>query len=99
MDRMVAEGGTRTEGDRTGAVAGILAVGILALGISAGPAAGDILVLDILVEGILAAGTLVAAVLLALVAVALFRAGSVLHIEGTAGLTVEEPDRFIHGNL
>jgi hypothetical protein len=106
MDRMVAEGDTGTAGDRTEAeagilVAGILVAGILARGISAaGPAAGDILALDILEEGTLTAGTLVAAVLVAVVVgVALFRVGSVLHIEGTAGLTVEDPDRFIRGNL
>ena len=100
---MVAEGDPRTAEDRTEAavilVAGILAVGMLAPGISAGPAAGDILVLDILEEGILAAGTLVAAVLVAVGGVAIFRAGSVLHIEGTADHTEEDSDRSPRGNL
>ena len=108
MDRMVAEGGTRTEGDRTGAagiLAGILAVGIFALGISAGPAeVGDILRLEILEAGILAvAGILVpatAGVILAAVAgMAVFRVNWALHIEGTADLTEEDSGHFPRGSL
>src|SRR5580704_5796069 len=105
MDRMVAEGGTRTEGTRTGAAAGILAVGIFALGISVGPAeVGDILGLDILEAGILAvAGILVPAtagvILEAVAGMAVFRANWVLHIEGTAALTEEDSDHFPRGSL
>jgi hypothetical protein len=109
MDRMVADGGTRTEGDRTGAagilVAGILAVGMFALGISAGPAeVGDILGLEILEAGILAVAGIpvpaTAGVILAAVAgMAVFRVNWVLHVNETADLTEEDSGHFPRGSL